>query len=105
MGQGLSLVAAIVIHRLARKEAQVAEAWYRTRNPEAADRFRLAVERTADRIAAAPDSYPFLRGPYRQLRVTGFPHVLIYRMRDDQSVMVVAVAHAARRPGYWRRRQ
>ena len=98
-------MAELVFHRLARQEAQAAEAWYHTRNPNAAVRFRLTVERTAHRIAATPASYPFLRGPYRQLRVTGFPYVLIYRMRDDQSVMVVAVAHTSRRPGYWRRRR
>ena len=98
-------MAEIVFHRLARKEAQAAEAWYRSRNPNAAERFRLTVERTAHRIEAAPDTYPLLRGTYRQLRVTGFPYTLIYRTSDGPSVMVVPVAHTSRRPGYWRRRQ
>lgn len=98
-------MAELLFHRLAKSEAQSAEAWYRARNPDAAARFRLMVERTANRIASAPDTYPFLRGQYRQLRVTGFPYSLIYRVRTDQSVMVVAVAHASRRPGYWQRRK
>lgn len=97
-------MAEIVFHRLARREAQAAEAWYHTRNPDSAVRFRQTIERTAHRIATAPETYPFLRGAYRQLRVTGFPYVLIYRTRDDRSVMVVAVAHTSRRAGYWRRR-
>ena len=95
----------VVFHRLARKEVQLAEAWYRTRNAGTAARFRLMVERTAHRIAAAPDTYSFVQIHYRQLRVTGFPYVLIYRIRDDKSVMVVAVAHTSRRPGYWQQRQ
>ena len=95
----------ILFHRLAKQEAQVAETWYRTRNADAAARFRRMVERTAHRIAVAPDSYPFFRSPYRQLRVTGFPYSLVYRTIDKQSVMVVAVAHTSRRPGDWRRRQ
>ncbi len=98
-------MAEIVFHRLARKEARAAEAWHHSRNPNAAVRFRLTVERAAQRIAAAQDTYPFLQDPYRSLRVTGFPYVLIFRVRDDESVMVVAVAHTSRRPGYWWRRQ
>lgn len=98
-------MAELLFHRLAKKEVRSAESWYRARNADAATRFRLMVERTANRIAAAPDTYPFVRGQYRQLRVTGFPYVLIYRVRDDQSVMVVAVAHTSRRPGYWQRRK
>ena len=98
-------MAELLFHRLAKKEAQSAESWYRARNSDAAARFRLIVERTANRIAAAPDTYPFVRSQYRQLRVTGFPYALVYRIRDDRSVMVVAVAHTSRRPGYWQRRK
>ncbi len=98
-------MAELLFHRLAKKEAQAAEAWYHARNSDAAARFRLMVERTANRIASAPDTYPLIRGQYRQLRVTGFPYSLIYRVQNDQSVMVVAVAHTSRRPGYWQRRK
>lgn len=97
-------MAELLFHRLAKKEAQSAEAWYRARNADAAARFRLMVERTANRIAAAPDTYPFVRSQYRQLRVPGFPYVLVYRIRDNQSVIIVAVAHSSRHPGYWQRR-
>ena len=42
--------------------------------------------------------------PYRQLLVDGFPYTLIYRERIDD-LYIVAIAHASRRPGYWKQRR
>jgi toxin ParE1/3/4 len=41
---------------------------------------------------------------HRQYLVDGFPYRLIYRERVDD-LYIVAVAHASRRPGYWKRRR
>jgi hypothetical protein len=35
--------------------------------------------------------------------LSGFPYSVIFQLEDD-IILVVAVAHAKRRPGYWRKR-
>jgi hypothetical protein len=41
---------------------------------------------------------------YRWVRTRRFPYILYYRLVDADEVLIVAVAHARRRPGYWLRR-
>jgi hypothetical protein len=38
------------------------------------------------------------------VRLRRFPYILYYHVVDDSLALVLAVAHARRRPGYWRRR-
>jgi hypothetical protein len=95
----------VLFHRLAAREYRSAKEWYRERSVEIARRFTLAVDRAADRIATDAESLPQLTGTYRYVRVPNFPYVLVHRRIDGNAVMVVAVAHTSRRPGYWRRRK
>jgi plasmid stabilization system protein ParE len=95
----------VLFHRLAAGEYHSAREWYRERSVEVAKRFCMAVGRAADRIAADADSLPALTGTYRYARVDRFPYVLVFRRLDAHVVVVVAVAHTSRRPGYWRRRR
>lgn len=41
--------------------------------------------------------------PHRQFLVEGFPYKIVYRERTDD-LYIVAIAHASRRPGYWKQR-
>jgi hypothetical protein len=41
---------------------------------------------------------------HREVPLQRFAFNLIYRIRDDE-VIVIAVAHKRRRPGYWRLRK
>ena len=40
---------------------------------------------------------------YRKYLLNHFPYGVFYRI-DDQQVLVLAIAHSSRRPGYWRDR-
>ena len=95
----------VVFHRLAAREYRSARDWYADRAPEVAENFRIAVDRAVSRISSRKESLPKLRPVYRFARVQRFPYVLIFRERTQESVMVVAVAHTSRRPGYWRGRR
>lgn len=46
---------------------------------------------------------PYVAGT-RRLLARRFPYAVVYRVRGEQVVEIVAVAHYRRRPGYWRRR-
>jgi plasmid stabilization system protein ParE len=95
----------VVFHRLAAREYRLARDWYRERSIEVAERFCIAVDRAVSRIAKERIELPILAGEYRYVRVGRFPYVLIFRPQDHDAIMVVAVAHTSRRPGYWQRRK
>ena len=90
-------------HRLAAQEARAAEAWYAPHSPDTARRFRTEVSAAAMRIADNVGTHAIPETKCRYVYVRRFPYRLIYSM-DDKTALVVAVAHARRRPGYWRRR-
>jgi plasmid stabilization system protein ParE len=61
------------------------------------------VERTVERIHSFPRSgIPFGRST-RARPVANFPFWVVYR-DENGAVIVLAVAHQRRMPGYWRRR-
>jgi plasmid stabilization system protein ParE len=87
----------------AQADAWAAEAWYRARSPEAARRFVAALRQAVARIAEGPTRWRADKRNTRRYVLQRFPFSLVYRL-DDMGVCVVAVAHAKRAPGYWRRR-
>ena len=87
----------------ARAELRRAVDRYDTQVSGLGDELLAEVEHSLHRIAASPESgSPHLSGTRRML-VRRFPYAVIYRS-DEQEVIVVAVAHHRRRPGYWIRR-
>ena len=95
----------LLFHRLAAREYRSVKDWYRERSTEVVQRFVSAVDYAIDRVVANAESLPILTRTYRYARVNGFPYVLVVRRVDDGIVMIVAVAHTSRRPGYWRQRK
>ncbi len=62
------------------------------------------MEWAVEQIAQAPDRWPMFRQHHHWVRIRRFPYILYYRIVDPDHVLIVAVAHAQRRPGYWLRR-
>lgn len=68
------------------------------------DRFGAAVERALFAIVESPSGFPLLYEPdIRSAKVERFPYRVVYVVIGDD-IDVIAVAHAKRRPAYWRRR-
>jgi toxin ParE1/3/4 len=95
----------VEFHRLARKEFDNARLWYAERSESAAIRFKAAVDDAILRISQGPEALPRYSGLYRWARVRRFPYIVVFREREADVMVVVAVAHTSRRPGYWRRRE
>ena len=64
-----------------------------------AERFRAAVEDATARALAFPMAGLRYRAKTRRVFVKGYPFFLAYRP-DAESVVVFAVVHESRRPGY-----
>ena len=92
----------------ARAEFLDAVRWYTRRNVVAAVRFDEHVSRAEAAIREAPHQWPRVSGVPRALDVRrrlvdGFPFAIVY-LELDAELLIVAVAHGKRRPGYWRER-
>jgi plasmid stabilization system protein ParE len=87
-------------------EAEYVEAltWYHDRSARAAAGFEQAVAHAVNRIAESPEQFPVadVKG-YRFVTLIRYPYSLVYRVKET-AVQVVAVAHASRKPAYWRER-
>lgn len=88
----------------AQAEYEEALAWYFARSARAAAGFEQAVEHGLRQIADTPLQSSPLDGRDRCYILRHYPYLLVYRVEDD-GVLVVAVAHTRRRPGYWKRRR
>jgi toxin ParE1/3/4 len=93
----------IGLHEDALAEAQSAYDWYATQDPTAAEAFIDELDHAMERIV----TFPNLGGSYssgtRRYVMKRFPFTLIYRERH-RIIEIVAVAHARRKPGYWKKR-
>ena len=88
----------------ATKDYEDACVWYQARSERAADRFEEAVERALDDIVEAPERWPSCDRRHRYHLLRKYPYSIVYRLVDE-TVVVVAVAHARRRSGYWKGRR
>jgi plasmid stabilization system protein ParE len=91
-------------HPDARAEFDDAAAYYEERRPGVGVRFRSAVEEAARQIQENPLFYPVSdMPPVRYSVIYRFPYS-IYFEDLEEAILIVAVAHHKRRPGYWSRR-
>jgi toxin ParE1/3/4 len=91
----------------AEEELKAAEAFYEERAGLGVD-FIAAVREAARRLATQPNSFPLARGVstrhgVRRCPLRRFPFALFFVELPDE-FHVLAIAHARRRPFYWRRR-
>lgn len=92
----------------AEKELREASLYYEHSQQGLGARFLEHVRRTLLAIGSDPERFPTYEGRsvarrFRRARVPRFPYVVVFYPRQAE-VVVVAVAHTSRRPGYWRNR-
>ena len=90
-------------HPAAIEEAESAARWYRERSLLAAARFVDELNETIDRIVDAPRRWPLGERGTRKVKLPCFPYLVIYREAEG-AVLILAIAHGRRRPGYWKKR-
>lgn len=89
----------------AHQELEEAAAYYRERSGL---EISLALLDDYARALGLLDEHPELgarwEGAYRRLLLRRFPYAIIYTVSGN-TIRILAVAHTARRPGYWRERR
>ena len=91
------------LHPAAVDEAAEAHDWYFERSPRAAAAFMAELDTAIDQIALFPERWAVGGHGTRRYPLKRFPYLVIYHLRSDK-IRIVAVAHARRRPGYWKKR-
>ena len=90
-------------HEGAESDLADALAYYRDESPALADRFHDEFEGLLRDVCMAPTRFRVIAAPVRRHFGGMFPYALLYVDRPDH-VLVLAVSHFKRRPGYWRER-
>ena len=90
-------------HPEAETEADAVFEYYRTKSPLAALNFDEELEEACQALQKHPRMYAeYLHGTRRAL-LGRFPYFVVYR-EFSRKIEIIAVAHAKRRPGYWKTR-
>lgn len=96
----------VELHPEARAELRDAALWYDEQRPGLGDELMAAVSSMLWRIRELPASFPVWPGTsaapntIRRAVVSRFPYVIAFEMHAEYA-LVLAVAHAKRRPLYW----
>jgi plasmid stabilization system protein ParE len=84
-------------------ELERAKAWYEAQRPGLGESFFQEITTAISRIREAPNTWPEYKRGTKRFLVHRFPFAIIYSQHSN-SLLVVAVMHLKRRPGYWQSR-
>jgi plasmid stabilization system protein ParE len=87
----------------ARAELLDAATYYESKEIGLGVRYRNEVAHVIGSIVADPTLWRERSGGYRRVNCPIFPYYIAYFVRAE-TILIAAVAHARRRPGYWRDR-
>lgn len=90
-------------HPDADAELEEAAIFYEARMAGLGNSFAAEVERTIALVREFPDAGSPVGPNRRRVLIARFPYSIVYR-QEPNSILIVAIAHQRRRPGYWRRR-
>lgn len=84
----------------ASEELEAAASYYDNHQPGLGRQLIAEARKARQRISALPSAAPEVRPGIRRRSIRRFPYQIIYRVSDDH-VLIIAVAHKRRRPGFW----
>jgi plasmid stabilization system protein ParE len=90
-------------HPEALEEFEAAADYYADIQPALGLRFTAHVEVAIRNLVDAPLLHAILEQDIRRCLAQSFPYAVLYALEPDY-VLIVAVMHCRREPGYWRHR-
>jgi plasmid stabilization system protein ParE len=87
----------------AQAELDDAIAWYASQAPGLGDAFLIETLKNLKLIEQYPKAWHRLTQQIRRCRLRRFPYSVVYA-QEGSDLLVLAVAHQHRKPGYWRTR-
>jgi plasmid stabilization system protein ParE len=90
-------------HPEALDEYNDAALWYAERDHGTAAKFVDCVEEAIERVVESPQRWRVIDQDIRRCLTHIFPYAILYTI-EEGFILIVAVMHASREPGYWRSR-
>ena len=87
----------------AQMELDEAIAWYAEQAPGLGDAFLIETLKTLRLVEQFPQAWHPLTSEIRRCRLRRFPYSVVYT-QDGPAILVRAIAHHHRKPGYWKSR-
>lgn len=84
-------------------EFEQAAQYFAERQPGLELRFISSIEATITRVCEAPRRWRVYDGDIRRCLARVFPYAVLYSIEQDH-VLIIAVMHCHRQPGYWQQR-
>jgi plasmid stabilization system protein ParE len=91
------------VHPEAEAEADEAFEWYWSRSESAALAFNAELRGAFGFLQRSPQMCALYLRETRRVLLHRFPYFVVFR-ELPRKIQIIAVAHAKRRPGYWRGR-
>lgn len=85
------------------KELSETALWYESKEAGLGTRFRDEISHVASRVKEDPLLWRERDGGYRRVNCPVFPYFIAYIIRAEK-IIIVAVGHGHRKPGYWKSR-
>ena len=84
-------------------EAAAANEWYAPRSAAASAGFEAELDAAELAIRELPQAWPPSNHGTRRYLLRRYPFGIVYRVESTR-ILIIAIAHGHRRPGYWRDR-
>ena len=94
----------VVYHPEAFEEFIEAAEYYEVCSPGLGNRFIDSIEKGVSHLLQNAFLYKPDKLGRRKYIIKKFPYLLIYKIKDN-CIFILAAAHAARKPGYWKYRE
>jgi plasmid stabilization system protein ParE len=90
-------------HPDALEEYREAAIWYANREQELGHQFVASIEDAIHKVVETPTRWRIIDEDVRRCLAHLFPYAILYTI-EDNFILIVAVMHFSREPGYWRER-
>jgi plasmid stabilization system protein ParE len=97
----MSSLSELQFHKEASQEVREAYLWYAERDQKTARLFAGEINIAIEKIRRSPKRWPRYDGSVRRYVLHSFPFQIVYYLDGANKVIVLAVAHTRKRPGYW----
>lgn len=94
----------VTFHDDARAEYIESYVWYHERGSHIAKEFEREVDHALEAVQSYTERGSIYVRDWRRILLRRFPFGIVYGVRDGQ-ILVIAVMHTRRKPGYWRNRK
>jgi len=85
---------------VAQQELDEAVEYFNTQSQGLGDQFLLEVLSSIERIRQFPEAWHLFTEDSRRCQTRRFPYGIAYQILESE-ILIVAVTHLHRRPGYW----